>query len=77
KALEAYDTVLALDPAYALAWVGKGQVYDFLKQYDKAISCYEEACRIDPKDSGFRQFIDAARAEKNKIRNLPKRSRKR
>jgi tetratricopeptide (TPR) repeat protein len=65
--------VLSLDPSNALAWVNKGHIFDNLAQYDKAVSCYEHALRINPADASVLPFIEKARsAQNNKTRHPPK-----
>jgi tetratricopeptide (TPR) repeat protein len=53
KALEALDHLLAQEPQNSLALRGRADAYLNLGQQDKAIADYEEALKIDPKDTGM------------------------
>jgi len=41
---------LDIDPRYAKAWHDKGFALYFLKRYDEALQCAEEALRINSDD---------------------------
>jgi tetratricopeptide (TPR) repeat protein len=47
-ALEKYDAVLALNPAYARAWYEKGKVLDKLWRFTESGSCYDRAEKLNP-----------------------------
>ncbi len=48
EALEAYEAVIARDPANALAYIGKGNALLFLNRPAEALAAYQEAARLDP-----------------------------
>jgi tetratricopeptide (TPR) repeat protein len=54
KAKMDFDRAIALDAKNVWAWVGKGNVFTWLKQLDKAAEAYEQALSLDP-------FADIAR----------------
>jgi tetratricopeptide (TPR) repeat protein len=54
KAKIDFDRAIALDATNVWAWVGKGNVFTWLKQLDKAAEAYEQALSLDP-------FADIAR----------------
>jgi tetratricopeptide (TPR) repeat protein len=54
KAKIDFDRAIALDAKNVWAWVGKGNVFTWLKQLDKAAEAYEQALSLDP-------FADIAR----------------
>jgi len=54
KARIDFDHAIALDAKNVWAWVGKGDVFTWLKQLDEAAAAYEQALEIDP-------FADIAR----------------
>lgn len=54
KAKIDFDRAIALDAKNVWAWVGKGDVFTWLKQLDKAAEAYEQALSLDP-------FADIAR----------------
>jgi len=54
KARMDFDRAIALDAKNVWAWVGKGEVFTWLKQLDEAAAAYEQALEIDP-------FTDIAR----------------
>ena len=54
KARIDFNRVIALDGKNVWAWVGKGDVLTWLKQFDEAAAAYEQALEIDP-------FADIAR----------------
>ena len=54
KAKIDFDRAIALDVKNVWAWVGKGNVFTWLKQLDKAAEAYEQALSLDP-------FADIAR----------------
>jgi tetratricopeptide (TPR) repeat protein len=54
KAKIDFDRAIALDAKNVWAWVGKGNVFTWLNQLDKAAEAYEQALSLDP-------FADIAR----------------
>ena len=54
KARIDFNRAIALDAKNLWAWVGKGDVLTWLKQFDEAAAAYEQALEIDP-------FADIAR----------------
>jgi tetratricopeptide (TPR) repeat protein len=54
KAKIDFDRAIALDAKNVWAWVGKGDVFTWLKQLDNAAEAYEQALSLDP-------FADIAR----------------
>jgi tetratricopeptide (TPR) repeat protein len=44
--------VIRLDPKNALAYFSRGAAFNEMKDYDRAISNYNEAIRIDPGIAG-------------------------
>jgi outer membrane protein OmpA-like peptidoglycan-associated protein/tetratricopeptide (TPR) repeat protein len=47
NALRAVDELIADDPAFAKAWLLKGDMFNDLKEYDKAVVAYTKAVEID------------------------------
>ena len=54
KARIDFDRAITLDAKNVWAWVGKGDVLAWLKQWDEAAAAYEQALELDP-------FADIAR----------------
>jgi stress-induced-phosphoprotein 1 len=54
-AIKDCDKCLAIKPDFAKAFVRKGHAYFWTKQYNKALSQYEEAIKLDPT---FQEAID-------------------
>ena len=54
KARIDFDRAITLDAKNVWAWVGKGDVLTWLKQWDEAAAAYEQALELDP-------FADIAR----------------
>ena len=48
EALIAYDKALALDPALAAAWVGRGNCCFELKRNEESLYAHEQALKLDP-----------------------------
>lgn len=48
RAIADFDQAIRLDPLYAVAWAGRGEVYVEQKQYDRAIKDFSEAIRLAP-----------------------------
>ena len=51
KAIEAFTSVIALDPNFSEAYGNRGNVYADKGQYDRAIEDYNKAIAIDPNDA--------------------------
>jgi tetratricopeptide (TPR) repeat protein len=49
KAIEDFNEAIRLDPAYAVAWNNRGEVYKLIGQNDKAIRDLTEAIRLAPR----------------------------
>ncbi len=52
EALIAYEKALALDPALASGWLGRGNVSYELKRFDEALIAYEKAFALEPASGG-------------------------
>ena len=50
-ALGDYDEAVRLDPGNAAHYRGRGQVWHWKKEHDKAIADYSEAIKLDPKSA--------------------------
>lgn len=48
EAIEHLDVALEIHPNYKNAWLLKGNAYNYLKEYEMAVSSYQNALRIDP-----------------------------
>jgi tetratricopeptide (TPR) repeat protein len=48
EALAAYEQAISLDPDYAAAYNGKGDVLYWLKRYEVALAAYEQAIHFNP-----------------------------
>jgi serine/threonine protein kinase/Tfp pilus assembly protein PilF len=55
EALEAFSEAIRLKPDYAAAYVGRGNAYFFLQQFDRAVEDSSQALKIRP---GFAQAYD-------------------
>ena len=51
EAIEAFSKAIELDPKSSLAYVGRGNAYIKLKNYQQAIEDYTKAIEIDPKNA--------------------------
>ena len=47
-AISCFTEAIRLDPKNALAYISRGNAYDYLEKYDEAIRDYTEAKKIDP-----------------------------
>ena len=45
-----YDQAINLDPEYAVAYNNRGNSYNALKQYEKAIEDYRQAIKLNPEE---------------------------
>jgi len=59
RALEDCDACIAKDPSFVKAYIRKGKVQHFLKQYHKALETYEAGLKIDPNAS---ELLEGRRA---------------
>src|SRR6266480_3680774 len=48
EGLAAYEQAIRLDPTYAQAYTGKGDILYDLKRYEEALLTYEQAIALDP-----------------------------
>jgi tetratricopeptide (TPR) repeat protein len=56
EALESFSEAIRLKPDYAAAYLGRGNAYFFLQQFDRAVEDYGQAIKIRP---GFAQAYNA------------------
>ncbi|MBA7525648.1 Beta-barrel assembly-enhancing protease [subsurface metagenome] len=56
---EIYDKVLSLTPKNAEEWAKKGFIYVRIKQPTEAISCFEEALKLEPNNVQFLRDISS------------------
>ncbi len=54
-----YDKVLSLTPKNAEEWAKKGFIYNRIKQPKQAITCFEEALKLEPNNFQFLQDISS------------------
>jgi tetratricopeptide (TPR) repeat protein len=67
-AIAKYQQALALDPKNAYAYNNWGNALFNKQDYAGAIAKYQKALALDPKNQMFRAFLEAAEAEKKKIK---------
>jgi tetratricopeptide (TPR) repeat protein len=48
SAIEIYEKIMDLDPAFAPAWINLGTIHFHLRQFDQAEALYRQATQIDP-----------------------------
>ena len=48
SAIELYEKIMDLDPAFAPAWINLGTIHFHLRQFDQAEALYRHATEIDP-----------------------------
>ena len=48
KAITIWDSFLAIEPEYAVAWVGKGVALGNLGRFEEALAACDKALEIDP-----------------------------
>lgn len=53
EALAAYEQAIHLDPNYAHAYIGKGDVLSFIRRFEEALAAYDQAIRLDPHNGRF------------------------
>jgi glycosyltransferase involved in cell wall biosynthesis len=66
-AQKAYETVLKIDPNFAIAHYNLGMNYKAMGDLDSAISCYEKSLKIDPNYASTYQSLGAALLKKKQI----------
>ena len=57
SALTAIEKCLSLDPNFNKAYGKKGQIHFGLKEYHKAIECYEKGLKIDPNSTECKEGL--------------------
>ena len=62
-----YNEAIRLDPKYALAFNGRGNLWRDKRDLDRAISDYDEAIRLDPKYAPALVNRGIARRDKNQL----------
>jgi tetratricopeptide (TPR) repeat protein len=58
EAIQCYDKVLELDPAFKRAWNNKGFALALLGKHGEAIQCYDKALELDQVDADARKALD-------------------
>jgi len=51
SALEDIETCLKIDPTFVKAYIRKGKIQQYLKQYHKALETYDKGLALDPEAS--------------------------
>jgi len=64
--IKSYKKVLETKPDDINVWINMGYAYEYNKQYDEAVNCYEKALQIDPNNALARLKFLEAHGEKNK-----------
>jgi len=59
RGLDDCEKCLSIDPKFVKAYIRKGKIQHFLKQYHKALSTYDVALEIEP---GNAEVLEAKRA---------------
>jgi tetratricopeptide (TPR) repeat protein len=68
RAEAAYNKAIELAPTYALAWNARGVLYhNHLRQRDKAVADFKEACRLQPSDEQAHENLARALLLQGKI----------
>ena len=49
------DKCLALDPTFVKAWGRKGTIHHFMKEYHKALDCFDKGLKIDPESKDCKE----------------------
>ncbi|GHU52814.1 hypothetical protein FACS1894200_13340 [Spirochaetia bacterium] len=62
RAIADYTQAITLDPNYAVAYAGRGIIYDDYKgDYQRAIADYTQALKLDPNNANVKQWLEEAR----------------
>ena len=61
-----FPQCLAIDPKFVKAYIRKGNIQKFLKQYHKALSTFDQALEVEP---GNQEVLEAKRATLIAIQN--------
>lgn len=64
--IEIYKKVIDLNPDDVDLWINMGYVYEYKKEQNKAIDCFEKALEVDPTNALARYKFNKAYEEKNK-----------
>eukprot|EP00320_Phaeocystis_rex_P000350 CAMPEP_0119077736 /NCGR_PEP_ID=MMETSP1178-20130426/95961_1 /TAXON_ID=33656 /ORGANISM="unid sp, Strain CCMP2000" /LENGTH=558 /DNA_ID=CAMNT_0007060121 /DNA_START=36 /DNA_END=1712 /DNA_ORIENTATION=- len=57
-ALKDAETCVSMDPKFAKGWSRKGGIHLFLKEFHKAMDCYQMVLDIDPSDANAKQNLE-------------------
>ena len=49
------EKCLALDPAFVKAWARKGTIHHFMKEYHKALDCFDKGLKLDPESKDCKE----------------------
>lgn len=66
KALKYYKIATKLDPKYAKAFFGLGDVHSHLKQPGKAVQAYKKGMKLDPNNKRYKKYLQAAKKKAKK-----------
>jgi tetratricopeptide (TPR) repeat protein len=61
KAIGAYTEAIQRNPKFALAYIGRGDVYLAKNDYDHALADYDQAARLEPKNEDIKRRADVVR----------------
>jgi cytochrome c-type biogenesis protein CcmH/NrfG len=53
--------VITQNPNIAEVWYFRGQAYDSLKDYNRAVADFEAALRLDPNNAHYKSSLESAR----------------
>jgi tetratricopeptide (TPR) repeat protein len=68
RAIVKYTKVIARDPKYAYAYILRGDAWKAKEDWDRAISDYDRAIRVDPNNREARERAEDARKVRAAIR---------